>query len=325
MLYQLSYTPRPGVGVCQPPHEIKPIVRAPRWFPGRRRAKAGGMEESAPPDRTAAFAARPWARLLERVLGHAADVPTMLSMEEQKLYYWLTAFWAEGAGEIVDLGCFAGGSTARLAEGQRVAGRARGVHAFDRFTAGEEVKAQILYAQGLAPFEGEDILPLARDLLRPWAPTVTFHRGEIDRMTWEGGPIEILVMDASKAAETGDRMAEIFFPHLIPGQSLLVQQDYLHWSQPWVPAQMERLAAHFRPLAHAERDTMVFLCETVPSAAQLEAARTAAMEDTALDASLASAEARFADWGLAPRLADMRAGLAANPGKRRAYQFKRPA
>ena len=276
------------------------------------------------PDRMAALAARPWVRLLDRALGQARDVPTMLSVEEQKLYYWLAAFWAEGAGAIVDLGCFAGGSTARLAEGARVASHGGAVHAFDRFTADETAKARILYPQGVTAFEGTDILPLARRLLAPWEARLTLHRGEIEAADWTGGPIELLVMDASKTAETGDAMAEIFFPHLIAGRSLIVQQDYLHWSQPWVPAQMEALAEFVRPVAHAPRDTVVFLVERVPDAAALAAARIADLDDAALDAHLASAAARLEGFGLAPRLAEMRAALAANPGERRAFAFTRP-
>lgn len=291
-----------------------------------RRTVGYGRRMPAPalPDRTDALLTRPWARLLERALGQARNVPTMLSDDEQKLYYWLTAFWAEGVGEIVDLGCFAGGSTARLAEGHRVAELTSGIHAYDRFTAQDDVKTAILYPQGIAPFEGEDILPLARNLLAPWQPHVIFHKGEIDHLGWGGGAIELLVMDASKAAATGDAMAEAFFPHLVSGASIVVQQDFLHWSQPWVPAQMEALSGYFRPLAHAPRDTMVFLCEKVPDAAALAAARIAGRDDGALDAALASAEARYAEWGLAPRLQDMRKALEANPGKRRAFQFNKP-
>lgn len=276
------------------------------------------------PDRTEACAARPWMRLLDRALGPSRDVPTMLSVEEQKLYYWLAAFWAEGAGAIVDLGCFAGGSTARLAEGRRAAGHGGAVHAFDRFTADETAKRGILYPQGVPAFEGPDILPLARRLLAPWEGLVSLHRGEIDAADWAEGPIEVLVMDASKTAATGDAMAGIFFPHLIAGRSLIVQQDYLHWSQPWVPAQMEALAKCVRPVAHAPRDTVVFLVEQVPDDGALSAARIAGLEDTALDAHLAAAEARLGRFGLAPRLAETRAALAANPGERRAFAFRRP-
>jgi hypothetical protein len=275
-------------------------------------------------DRTDALSARPWRRLIERALGPAHDVPTMLSTEEQKLYYWLTAFWAEGAGAIVDLGCFAGGSTARLAEGRRVAGLTPAIHAFDRFTADAHTKEAILYRQGVAPFDGDDILPLAQAALAPWAPDIVFHRGEIDRMDWQGGAIELLVMDASKTVESGDAMAATFFPHLVPGDSLVVQQDCLHWSQPWVPAQMERLGACFRPVAHAPRDTVVFLCERAPGAQELAAARIAPLDDAALDASLAAAGAWLAPLGLAGRIEQTRGSLAANPGKRRAFQFVKP-
>ncbi len=283
------------------------------------------MTRPALTDRTEALEARPWTRLLERALGAARRVPTMLSPEEQKLYYWLCAFWAEGAGEIVDLGCFAGGSTARLAEGRRVAGLDCRLHAFDRFTADARAKQSILYPQGVAEFEGNDILPLAQDLLAPWAPSITFHRGEIEQTGWAGGPIEILVMDASKTAASGDAMAAAFFPHLIPGASLVVQQDCLHWSQPWVPAQMERLAPCFRPLAHAPRDTVVFLCERTPTAREIAAARLADSDDAALDADLAGSAARLAALGLSRRIEAMRAALAANPGERRAFAFRRPS
>ncbi|WP_146136737.1 class I SAM-dependent methyltransferase [Aliiruegeria haliotis] len=274
--------------------------------------------------KTEAIRHAPWRRLMDRSLGRARSVPTMLSLEEQKLYHWLTAFWADGAGAIVDLGCFAGGSTARLAEGHRIAGLVSAIHAYDRFTADEDVKQSILYKQGLSPFEGNDILPLARDLLAPWGDAIHFHRGEIDQMSWEGGPIEILVMDASKAAETMDRMAEAFFPYLVPGRSLIVQQDFLHWSQPWVPVQMERMPVHFTPLAYAPRDTVVFLCTEAPDREALATARTAHLSDSELVAHLEVAARSFSDWGLEQRLRDMIDGLRANPGKRRAYQFRKP-
>lgn len=281
---------------------------------------SGGQPDPA----TRALTAQPWSGLIDRALGKARSVPTMLGAQEQRLYYWLTAFWAEGAGDIVDLGCFAGGSTARLAEGLEVSGLASRVHAFDRFTAGEDVKRSILYPQGIAPFDGSDILPLAQELLAPWGDRVRFHPGEIDAMAWSGEPIEILVMDASKAADTMDRMAETFLPHLVPGRSLLVQQDFLHWSQPWVPVQMERLATFFTPIVHVPRDTLVFLCHRTPTRADLRAAGTADLSDDDLLGYLEAAHERYAGWGLGKRLDETILGLRANPGKRRAFQFVRP-
>jgi len=44
-------------------------------------------------------------------------VPTMLSEEEIRLLRWATHEYYEGEGEIIDAGCFLGGSTMALAEG----------------------------------------------------------------------------------------------------------------------------------------------------------------------------------------------------------------
>jgi hypothetical protein len=87
---------------------------------------------------------------------------------------------------------------------------------------------------------------------------------------------------------------------------------------------MEALAEFVRPVAHAPRDTVVFLVERVPDADALEAARMAGLSDDVLDDHLATAATRVDDFGLAPRLAETRAALAANPGERRAFAFTRP-
>lgn len=274
--------------------------------------------------RNLALTHSPWQRMSIRALGRARRVPTMLSEQEQKLYYWLTAFWAEGRGAVVDLGCFAGGSTARLAEGAAVAGHGAALHAYDRFTADPAVKAAVLYPQGVPAFPGRDIFPLAQRALSPW-PAVTLHRGEIELMPWDGGPIEILVVDAAKTARSMDLMSCHFLPHLVPGESLVVQQDLLHWSQPWIAAQMELLRDCFTPVAHAPRDTVVYLCHRVPGMDELHRATTADLSDARMLELLDAARTRLAPLGVAEPVARLQASLLHNPGRRRAYEFQRPA
>ncbi|WP_424940986.1 hypothetical protein [Aliiroseovarius sp. S253] len=207
----------------------------------------------------AVFKDSPWKALDPALLAQAANVPTMLAPEEQQFYAWATSEWMQDKGAVVDLGCFAGGSTARLAAGHQHAGHTGLIHAYDRFGANEEVKTHILYKQGIAPFEGNNILELAIDLLTPWTERISLHPGQIEDQSWEEGPIEILVMDASKTVQTMDAMTRTFFPSLIPGRSLVVQQDYLFWRQPWIAIQMELLADYFVPVAHVPNNTMVFL------------------------------------------------------------------
>lgn len=270
-----------------------------------------------------AFAARPWRTLPEAALAGVAGVPTMLNGEERRLYLWLARDWATGDGAIVDLGCFAGGSAATLAEGQRQAGRALPVHAYDAFRISDPLKARFLYPAGIAPFAGEDMLPVARALLAPWA-TVSLHPGRIETQAWRGGPIEILAMDASKTAATMDAMAAAFLPEMVPGRGVVIQQDFLHWRQPWIAVQMVLLDACFEPVAHAPRDTVVFRCLRAPSAEEVEAAACARLGPEAMIGALRAMRDRLRPFGLGRQMRALIDAVRANPGVRNAAAMKPP-
>ncbi len=190
----------------------------------------------------------------------------MLSKEEQKLYFWLARDWARGMGATVDLGCFVGGSTARLAEGHRQAGHVTEIYAFDRFTAAQKAKRKHLYDKGIAVFGGHDTLPLAQSLLPEWSTQIQLVPGEIEDALWPKNPTEILVVDAGKAAVTADAIAQLFFPGLIAGNSVVVQQDLARWNQPWLAVQMALLSDHFQPVCRCgSGTTVVFLCTKPPT------------------------------------------------------------
>lgn len=270
-----------------------------------------------------AFKDRPWGKTDLSNRPEITAVPTMLAADECAFYHWLTKTWMQGAGDVVDLGAFIGGSTARLAAGHADARRPGQVHCYDRFTSDETTKARILYRQGIAPFEGNDIYPLSRELLSPWSDRITFHRGEIELLGWSGGPIELLVVDAFKKAGQSDTMTAQFFPELIPDVSLIVHQDFLHWSQPWLAAQMHLLGDAVEPVAHARDDTVAFLVRAPMTPARLAAARIGELTDDRIQDCLAATRARLEPWGLAPRIDEMSAALRANPGVRAAWQMKR--
>ncbi|MBK1635426.1 hypothetical protein [Rhodovulum adriaticum] len=282
------------------------------------------MQQPPLDDIRARFAAAPWEAIAPTSLGVARKVPSMLSETERKLYFWAARDWAQGRGAIVDLGCFAGGSTACLAEGQRQAGHGAPIHGYDRFTATSGVKKRVLQPAGIPPFRGRDILPVAQALLSPWSDRVTLHPGEIEENGWHGGPIEILVLDACKSTEAIDRMSQTFYPALIAGGALVIQQDYFHWRQPWIAAQMERLADHFVPLAPCPDSTMIFFCRKPPDAAALVRAACTRMRDKDLIAGVQSARARLAGFGMTDRFDHMIAAIRANPGQRIAWRFERP-
>ncbi len=264
----------------------------------------------------------PWRDMPWRNLGHARKAPTMLSPDERRAYVWLTENWAKGAGAVVDLGCFAGGSTAHLAEGLARGGSGAHVHAYDRFTISENLKEKFLYSKGIAPYDGDDLLGPARQILTPWEDRVTLHPGLIEEQEWSGDPIEILVMDASKAVHTMDRMAEIFFPALIPAGSLIVQQDFLHWKTPWVAVQMQRMADWVTPVGYAETDTVIFHVDHPLDADAIAAGHCGGLSDAVLIASLRAMRPRLEAFGVDDRMKSLIAGIKNNPGERIAWKLK---
>ncbi|HHB81365.1 MAG TPA: hypothetical protein ENK83_06430 [Aliiroseovarius sp.] len=265
----------------------------------------------------------PWRLVNPSALEATRHVPTMLAEAEQRLYHWLTAEWFTGAGDIVELGCLAGGSTARLAEGLRVGGAHGHIHAYDRFIVNESGKAQHLYPAGVPAFEGDDLLPVAQQLLEPWEAHVSLYPGPIEARRWHGKSIELLVMDASKSTDTADRFAEIFYPSLIPGRSFVVQQDYLHWKQPWVAAQMELMTSAFTPVAHAPQHTVVFRCDAPVDASLLERGRVSGLDEAQLTALLRSARKRLRALGLGKKVEPIIHASRANPGVGRAGKMAR--
>ena len=277
------------------------------------------------------FDAAPWRTLSRRDIGHTLKVPTMLHMEESKFYFWMAGMFASDGGTIVDLGSFVGGSTARLAGGLMAgkdAGGASGtVHAYDRFTAGEKTKRNVLYPAGIPEFEGNDILQMSKDLLAPFVPHVVHHPGDIDEGIWDGGPIDILVHDASKTRVSADRHAAIFWPHLKAGSSILSQQDLVHAGHPWVAIQMELWADHFEPLAFVRQGTIAFLCTKTPSPADLAERSVSRMTPVEELVYLAKARARYGP--LAPRVdRELRRAeevLAENPRAGVAWQLTKKA
>lgn len=201
----------------------------------------------------------PWNSQFYSVPAEVKKIPTMLTDEEGRMLRWLTEFEFTGAGAICELGSFVGGSTARLAFGLSRNRRSKGViHAFDRFECAESMKADLLYSKGIPRFEGIDILPVARKLLSAFASLISFHKGDVNAMQWEHGPIEILFIDIAKTADTADHIARHYFPHLIPGRSIVVHQDYFHHHNPWCAIQMEMLAGKFDLVGYAQDNSALF-------------------------------------------------------------------
>ena len=130
-------------------------------------------------------------------------------------------------------------------------------------------------------------------------------------------------MDAGKSPALTDHVAQQFFPQLIPGRSVLIHQEFLHKTQPWLAAQMLGLPDHFTAVAYVPRDCVVFLCTRQVTPAVLAAAATAHMTDDDLVAALTAAATMFAPLVPGQLVLDMIPKLRANPGVRTAWKMRR--
>jgi hypothetical protein len=272
-------------------------------------------------DILAEFASRPWEAVPDADLAPAMRVPAMLKLGESQLYHWLGRT-VQGDGATVDLGAYVGGSAARLLSGLALSGCDYHLHAYDHFRSSRALWEKFLGDDPLPDHDNADILPLAQRYLAPWEGRVTLHRGDIAQVRWSAGPIEILAVDAAKGSAITDHIAAEFFPSLIPGRSILIHQDYLMAVQPWLPAQMIALAAHFVPLAQVDSFCVAFLCVKRPDPTALKAARTHVLTDGALMKRVREA----AQWhdGMIPRdrFQAMLKRIKDNPGVRLGWQMR---
>ena len=178
----------------------------------------------------------------------------------------------QGHGAIVDAGSFLGRSAYCLAQGLRAnprvaVGRDR-VHCFDNFLVNDDFTLEFLRNRlHLAVAIGDSTRTVFESEVRTVRDQLEVHAGDFHVATWPDRPVEILLVDIAKTIALGGRVVEIFFPRLIPGRSLVVQQDYHH---PWLPhihVVMEYLADYFELVVPRLDDSAVFRSrDTIPAA-----------------------------------------------------------
>jgi predicted O-methyltransferase YrrM len=208
----------------------------------------------------------------ERLDPRLRDVRSMLSYTERALLYLLARNHVDGRGAIVDAGCFVGGSTLALAMGlrdNRGGAVTTRVHSYDMFRYDSwSMQGYLDDLSGL--IEGADLRPVFQSNIAGYEDLVVVHAGDLREQQWHGEPIEVLFIDIAKSWELNHQVARMFFPSLVPGHSVIVQQDLVHWGHPWTMVLMEHYADHFRPLGYAWFSSMVYLCTRPFDRSELE-------------------------------------------------------
>jgi predicted O-methyltransferase YrrM len=218
--------------------------------------------------------ARPWLAQNAQAGSYALG---LLGLEERKLLYQLARHIYTGEGAVVELGAFCGASTCCLAAGLRDNPRAAGrrVHSYDRFIADEPYLVDFIRTQFGETIEtGRSFAAIFRRATAEFADLIEVHAGDLLEQNWPAhAPIEILFVDVAKTLALSGKVVGEFFPHLTPGKSIVIHQDFYHPTAFYLPVVMEFLSDHFTIIETGRDWSVVFRLETAIPQKKLETAR----------------------------------------------------
>lgn len=222
--------------------------------------------------------------LLDRSLDIASvDLPErarstdgMVSERERRLAYLLARDHYQGGGFIIDGGMLLGSSGVSLAEGLLAnpayrEGRVGLSHR--RPIVGYEMG--VLPANGPKPQElevggttirfGESFAPVLLGNVAPYREVLEVRIGDLLEQFWDPqDPIKILFVDVAKTPLLNQHVFEQFFPCLVPGESLIVQQDFFFDRLPWIKVLMGYLADHFEWLGQVGPSSVYRYVKAIP-------------------------------------------------------------
>jgi predicted O-methyltransferase YrrM len=262
---------------------------------------------------------RPWNSRRFTLPGWTRTYPTMLTHEEMRMLAWVAEV-TPGAGAVIDLGAFLGGSSASLALGAEKADPPKRVHSYDRFQLDEKVKFQFLYRKGHGLAEGEDGLPVFHRFTRAVADTIEVHPGDIQDADWDASPVAVLFIDISKTKDINDHLLATFFPALVPG-SVIVQQDFLFFRNPWLYPTMQKLEASVEMLSFTDQNSVIFGVHRTPTAEELDACRAERTSYEETVAAIRHFRAKFSDVRQTEMIDALLASLQAAPRADKAWRM----
>ncbi|HEY2179472.1 MAG TPA: hypothetical protein VGH15_12905 [Caulobacteraceae bacterium] len=180
--------------------------------------------------------------------------PSMMSENERVFLYNLVRRYYTGAGRVLDAGIFLGGSTNCFADAIRENPR------FDRITAKWPKPVLSLeramvsatmpaffnrHGIGLKYKSGDSFADLLEKYVAPCKDLVELRIGDILECGEINDRIEICFLDVLKNPNIAAYAIKQYFPRLIPGRSIVIQQDYFFEGLPFIKTYQEFFADQF--------------------------------------------------------------------------------
>jgi hypothetical protein len=195
---------------------------------------------------------KPWNQLVVDPKSDLFRVIGWLGEEERRCLCWLAKEVYTGAGLIVDGGSYIGASAYCLAEGlsqnPTTSFTEPSIYAYDLFVALDEYVVNDINEKVRRMALNESYFDIFQQQTAKYCDLIKVFRGDICQYSLLDKPIEILFIDVAKTLEINKHLAREFFPALIPGKSLVIQQDFYHLWHPYIHVTMEYLRDYFEIL-----------------------------------------------------------------------------
>lgn len=201
-------------------------------------------------------------------------VSSMLRLQEMQLMYLLARDWVTTGDQIVDAGAFLGSSAAAMAAGLHARDDSntclKSLHSYDLFENSSDFYARFL--KGTVE-HGGSFLPHYLHNTAPYSKYINVYPGDFSSINWIGKPIGLLFVDIAKTEALDAHIWSEFVPHMRPGHSIMVQQDFVHIRAPFVHIALGALIDHFDVLAIAEPSIVLGYRSAIPEEKLLRARR----------------------------------------------------
>jgi hypothetical protein len=202
----------------------------------------------------------------------------MLSKKERRLLYSLGKNVFTGRGVVVDAGSFMGASCVGLAQGildnpsvespnsEAKLPQHNLIYGYELGVLPAPINGQVRHKQfGDVNYEfGTSFVHVLRENIAPFKHLVQMNVGNLLERTWQEGPIEICFLDVCKSVELNQHVNKQFLPHLIPGVSRLIQQDFYFDRLPWCKVTMGYLSEYFEWQGQVMSSAIYKLVKPIP-------------------------------------------------------------
>ncbi len=216
----------------------------------------------------------PFQRLVLEAPASVMTTPSMMSDAERYLLYNLAQRYYRGAGLIVDAGIFLGGSTHCFAAGLRE--NPRGEAAAERWGKPIVSLERAVVSPTMPGFfarhgfgqhyrPGDSFADLLVATVKPHLDLVELRIGDIVELGEVDDRIEILFLDVLKNQKIADFAVQAYFPALIPGRSMVIQQDYFFEGLPFLKTYQEFFGRYFDYVGEVGSSAVFRCIEKIPT------------------------------------------------------------